>query len=339
MARVEGREVGVGPGWMANNSLAWECYLHLVKRKGGEGVPRKGKSRGQPVKFTWEPGGNPDGDFKPSKAEVEWEHKLSKVWLSASRVAGSCRSTDRWFDGFAQPGGEEPTQRLPGGGGLWKEHIMSVKRLWNADERFRDASVVRERFRELIGCGCSGVEWAWSEYRQFESQVGGQEWMERMEQEVEPRYAHSKSVWQERVLGGMDYETLGTEEDDEEKVSGVLEGFEVLQPSVSNSLLPSYALVPARGGQRQDQGVAQGRRVRDVQPGAYQRLRNCQAPCPRRLRGGREGLVQVPGGLGGMGCLGEHAGGQVKRRGKPLEDIRHGEVCPPDKRVVDSGMG
>lgn len=155
---------------------------------------RSSQVKGQPVKFTWEPSGNVDPDFKPTKGEVEWEAKLSKVWLAASRCAGSCRDTSRWFDGFVQMQGET---RLPGGGGLWKEHIMSVKRLWNADERHRDASVVRERFRELISCGCSGVEWAWGEYKQFEMQVGGKEWLDRMEQEVEPRYAHSKSVWQE----------------------------------------------------------------------------------------------------------------------------------------------
>ena len=47
-------------------------------------------------------------------------------------------------------------------------------------------------------CGCSGVEWGWGEYKTFESQVGGTEWLERMEEEVEPRYLHSRSCWQER---------------------------------------------------------------------------------------------------------------------------------------------
>ena len=47
VSRIENRSIGFDAGWMSNNSLAWECYVHLLKKKGqGDGVPRAGKVRG-----------------------------------------------------------------------------------------------------------------------------------------------------------------------------------------------------------------------------------------------------------------------------------------------------
>ncbi|GMI03028.1 hypothetical protein TrLO_g8881 [Triparma laevis f. longispina] len=208
---VAKRDIGFSPGWLSNNSVIWECYINSLQTSlSTPGIPRLGLKSTLPLKFTWDSQGNSPAaadtsEFKPSKKEIEVEFKLSQVRYTAARLAGNSRDTARWFEGFLKV--PESDRRLPGGGGLWKEYILSLKRLWNSDSRFRDVSLVRERFRELMTCGCSGVEWGWSEYKIFESQVGGNEWLERMEEE-------------ERVLGGLDYEFFSTEEEEIETVKG-----------------------------------------------------------------------------------------------------------------------
>ncbi|GMH82671.1 hypothetical protein TrST_g3574 [Triparma strigata] len=212
------RPIGFPKGWLSNNSIAWECYIKLLQKSMScTGIPRVGKKSGLPLKLTWDSLGNSPAsssptEFSPTKKEIEVEYRITQIRLTAVRLSGSHRDTSRWFEGFES--NLPPSDRkLPGGGGMWKEYILGLKRLWNAEQRFRDVGMVRERFRELMTCGCSGVEWGWGEYKTFESQVGGTEWLERMEEEVEPRYLHSRSCWQERVLGGFDYDFLSTEED------------------------------------------------------------------------------------------------------------------------------